>query len=191
MSKENTVLSSAELNAARVLIAFYFLAVAAGLTDGVSLVPVFETFLDPSIASGVSKAVLFTMGFLVLTGVFLRAVALSMAGFLLATYVLAAAKSGNWQPPQTIWRDIALIGALILTYAQREGFFTRRPAPVGKRARKIVTETGGLSKAEQAALLANVPGIEIKGLYAKSKTPRPVLEDVFRDAKTGVDQAVG
>jgi hypothetical protein len=73
---------------------------------------------------------------------------------------------------------------LILTYAQREGFFSRRPAPVGKRVKKMVEETGGLSKAEQAALLAHVPGIEVKGLYAKSKTPRPVLQDVFRDNKT-------
>jgi uncharacterized membrane protein YphA (DoxX/SURF4 family) len=184
MTKDNTVLSSTELNAARVLIAFYFLAVAAGFTDGVSLAPVFESFLDKSIAGGVSQAVLFTMGFLVLVGTFLRAVALGMAGFLLASYVLVAAKTGDWQPPDTIWRDIALIGALILTYAQREGFFSRRPAPVGKRAKKMVDETGGLSKAEQAALLAHVPGIEVKGLYAKSKKPRPVLQDVFRETKT-------
>lgn len=184
MYNDKSILSSAELNAARVLIAFYFIAVGAGFAEGVSLAPVFETFLDPSIAGGVSNAVLFTMGFLVIVGSFLRAVALGMAGLLLASYILTAAKVGNWHPPQTIWRDIALIGALILTYAQREGFFTRRPPPVGKRGRKMVVETGGLSKAEQAALLAQVPGVEVKGLYAKSKTPRPVLKDVFRDSET-------
>jgi uncharacterized membrane protein YphA (DoxX/SURF4 family) len=183
MSKDKTVLSSAEMNAARVLIAFYFLAVAVGFAEGVSLAPVFETFLDQSIAGTVSNAVLFTMGFLVLMGTFLRTVALGMAGFLLSVYILNAVKTGDWQPPQTIWRDIALIGALILTYAQREGLFAGRENKA-RRKSSARENTGGLSRAEQAALLAQVPGVEVKGLYAKSKTPRPVLTDVFRDTST-------
>ncbi|MEO8531631.1 MAG: hypothetical protein ABI459_10430, partial [Deltaproteobacteria bacterium] len=112
IAKLNTrQLGSTEQNVARVLIAFYFIAVAAGFAEGVSLEPLFSAVLSPSSAHLASAVVLFTMGFLVLIGGMLRGVALLMAGLLMASYVLIAAKTGNWQVPSTIWRDIALVGA--------------------------------------------------------------------------------
>jgi len=174
--RNNRQLGSTEHNMARVLIAFYFIAVAAGFADGVSLDPLFGTFLSAPIAHIASSVVLFAMGFLVLIGGMLRGVALLTAGLLMASYVLTAAKTGDWQVPSTIWRDIALVGALILTYAQG---VTR--TSVTKRKPVTRVERGGLSKSEEEALLAQVPGL---GIEPKKSVPprhqRPVLEEVFR-----------
>jgi uncharacterized membrane protein YphA (DoxX/SURF4 family) len=172
----NRQLGATEHNMARVLIAFYFIAVAAGFAEGVSLEPLFGTFMSDSLAHIASAIVLFAMGFLVLIGGILRGVALMTAGLLMASYVLTAAKTGDWQVPSTIWRDIALVGALVLTYAQG----AVRSVPV-KRKPVTRVERGGLSKSEEEALLAQVPG---RGIEPKKSIPprhqRPVLEEVFR-----------
>jgi hypothetical protein len=132
-TRDKTVLTAAELNAARFLIASYFLAVSIGLAEGVSLVPVFAVvFGDGSIASFLSHTVLFVIGVLVLMGIALRQVALSMAGLLLATNILELAATGRVDSAG-VWRDIALVGALVLSYGQREGFFSRKPTPVNRR----------------------------------------------------------
>ncbi|MEO8531432.1 MAG: hypothetical protein ABI459_09415 [Deltaproteobacteria bacterium] len=128
-ARDKNVLSSAELTLARVLIASYFLAVAVGLTDGVTLAPLFSPIFGDGIASFFSHLILFIMGVLVLTGMFLRQVALTAAGLLIAAHFMTFAVTGTVES-QSIWRDIALIGALVLTYGQREGFFTRRPVPL-------------------------------------------------------------
>ncbi|MEO8531431.1 MAG: hypothetical protein ABI459_09410, partial [Deltaproteobacteria bacterium] len=97
---------------------------------------------------------------------------------LMASYVLIAAKTGNWQVPSTIWRVIALVGALILTYAQGNS----RSAPVKRRAATRINR-GGLSKAEEQALLAQVPGLGVETKKAvPSRHQRPVLEEVFRNS---------
>ena len=176
-------LGSTELTIARILIAFYFIAVSVGLADGVSLAPLFGTILDDLMAHYASSALLFSMGFLVLMGTAIRGVALMTAGLLIATYIVTAASTGDWVLPKTIWRDVALIGALVLTYAQ---------PPLRKVAKvqtKPVTraDRGGLSKAEEEAMLAHVPGLGIaerkKAIPARHQ--RPVLQEVFRDQPAG------
>jgi uncharacterized membrane protein YphA (DoxX/SURF4 family) len=132
-TRDKTVLTSAELNAARFLIASYFLAVAVGLAEGVSLTPIFGVlFGEGGVSSFLSHTVLFVMGVLVLLGIAQRQVALTMAGLLLATNILELAATGKVDSAG-VWRDIALVGALILSYGQREGFFTRKPTPLNRR----------------------------------------------------------
>jgi len=128
-ARDKNVLSSGELTLARVLIASYFLANGLGLTDGVSLAPVFAPVFGDSIAAFFSHVILFAMGVLVLLRAALRQVALTAAGLLIAVHFITFAQTGLVDG-QSVWRDIALVGALVLTYGQREGFFTRRPVPL-------------------------------------------------------------
>lgn len=152
-TRDKTVLTAAELNAARFLIASYFLAVAVGLADGVSLSPVFAVlFGEGGVSTFLSHAVLFVIGMLVLMGIALRQVALSMAGLLLATNILVLAKTGTVDS-QGVWRDIALVGALVLSYGQREGFFSRRPTPLNARD---IGDKGPLGDRKQQKLTSSL-----------------------------------
>jgi uncharacterized membrane protein YphA (DoxX/SURF4 family) len=179
MKRDPRALGPTELKIARILIAFYFIAVAVGFAEGVTLIPLFAGFLDPQVSAFASSSVLFVMGFLVLTGSLLRGVALMMSGLLLSVYLLTAIRTGGFEVPTTIWRDIALIGALTLTYAQRENVLLRA---LPKRRQAKSEDHGGLSKKEVDAMLQQVPGVAVRGLYVKPKTPRPeLIAEVFRD----------
>jgi hypothetical protein len=102
-----------------------------------------------------------------------------MSGLLLSVYLLTTIRAGGFDVPTTIWRDIALIGALVLTYAQGENVL-RRAKPRAERMRS--DDHGGLSKKEVDALLQQVPGVAVRGLNVKPKTPRPeLITEVFRD----------
>lgn len=151
--RDKTVLTSAELNAARFLIASYFLAVAVGLAEGVSLTPIFGlVFGEGSVSSFLSHAVLFVMGVLVLMAIAQRHVALVMAVLLLATNIITLSKTGTLDSAG-VWRDIALVGALILSYGQREGYFTRRPMPVNRKKPEEKGPVGGRRYAKLSASL--------------------------------------
>lgn len=102
-------------NLVRVVIASYFLAVALGLIPGTTAVSLTAAFLPEPHAEAVGKLVIFAAGYLVLVGVWLRASALFLATVLFWSSYIANAGTGDLE---AFWRDLALIGALILTYTQ-------------------------------------------------------------------------
>jgi uncharacterized membrane protein YphA (DoxX/SURF4 family) len=106
-------------NVVRILIASYFIAVSTGLISGTNLVALTRFFLPEHAAGAVAAVALFTMGFLVLTGVFLRVTAMLLALTLFWSSFIAAFQAPSYAAIGDFWRDLALIGALILTYAAR------------------------------------------------------------------------
>ncbi len=102
-------------NLVRVVIASYFLAVALGLIPGTTAGSLTAAFLPEPHAGAAGQLVIFAAGYLVLVGVWLRASALFLATVLFWSSYIANAGTGDLE---AFWRDLALIGALILTYTQ-------------------------------------------------------------------------
>jgi uncharacterized membrane protein YphA (DoxX/SURF4 family) len=102
-------------NLVRIVIASYFLAVSLGLIPGTVAWPLTATFLPEPWADVAGKAVIFTTAYLVLVGAWLRVSALLLATVLFWSSYIENAGGGNLE---AFWRDLALIGALILTYTQ-------------------------------------------------------------------------
>lgn len=102
-------------NLVRIVIASYFLAVSLGLIPGTTAGSLTAAFLPEPHAEAAGKLVIFAAGYLVLVGVWLRASALFLATVLFWSSYIANAGTGEIE---AFWRDLALIGALILTYTQ-------------------------------------------------------------------------
>lgn len=102
-------------NLVRIVIASYFLAVSLGLIPGTAALPLTEPFLPAPYAGIASTAIIFATAYLVLLGVWLRLAALMLATVLFWSSYLENAVAGDLEG---FWRDLALIGALILTYTQ-------------------------------------------------------------------------
>lgn len=102
-------------NLVRVVIASYFLAVSLGLIPGTVARPLTATFLPDPWADIAGRAVIFSAAYLVLAGAWLRISALLLATVLFWSSYIENAGSGDLG---AFWRDLALIGALILTYTQ-------------------------------------------------------------------------
>jgi uncharacterized membrane protein YphA (DoxX/SURF4 family) len=101
-------------NLVRVLIASYFLAIGVGLIPGTNASPLTSLVLPEHLAVPAGKAVVFVCAYLVLVGIWLRVTAL-----LLATVLFWSSYMANLpQDLEGFWRDLALVGALMLTYTQ-------------------------------------------------------------------------
>ena len=102
-------------NLVRIVIASYFLAISVGLIPGTTALPLTEPFLPEAHAAAAGKAVVFAAAYLVLLGLWLRFSALLLATLLFWSSYIQNVGAGNLEG---FWRDLALIGALILTYTQ-------------------------------------------------------------------------
>jgi uncharacterized membrane protein YphA (DoxX/SURF4 family) len=104
----------------RILIASYFMALAIGLIPGTDPA-ILISWLMPWIAARiVTGALVFTLALMILVGVQRRAAALLLAIVIFwASYMTLLALPGA-EDIGSFWRDLALIGALILTYADAE-----------------------------------------------------------------------
>ncbi len=110
-----TQLNQSGQNLVRIVIASYFLAVSLGLIPGTVAWPLTAPFLPEPYADLAGKAVIFTTAYLVLVGAWLRVSALLLATVLFWSSYIQNIGSDNLEG---FWRDLALIGALILTYTQ-------------------------------------------------------------------------
>ncbi len=102
-------------NLVRILIASYFIAVSIGFIPGTIATPLTAWFLPAAEADLAARVMVFVTAYLVLVGVWLRLSALVLANLLFWSSYIGNATAGN---VEAFWRDIALIGALILTYTQ-------------------------------------------------------------------------
>lgn len=118
MAASRSQLGQTGQNLIRVLIASYFIAVASGLITGTTATVLTLALVPPAFAATAASALVLVLAFLVLMGIWLRPAAL-----LLSMIIFTASYIGNLLPGNPLaiaefWRDLALIGALMLTYVQ-------------------------------------------------------------------------
>ncbi|MBF9029859.1 hypothetical protein HKCCE3408_05590 [Rhodobacterales bacterium HKCCE3408] len=123
----------------RVLVASYFIVVALGFVPGTDFT-VLEHLGGPSIIVGiVISALVFGLAFMVMIGAYTRLCALLLGLMTVFAAFLGLAHPGASLDIGAFWRDLALIAALMLTYAD--------PAP----AQPTTGDTGGRSASRPAA----------------------------------------
>lgn len=172
-SRDSTLSQSGQ-NLVRVVIASYFLAVALGIIPGTGALPLTAAFLAAPYADAASTAIVFATAYLVLIGVWLRPSALLLATILFWSSYIENIGAGN---VEEFWRDLALIGALILTYTQTlPRAENRRAAFRWSRRVRHVTPTRIVTPRRLVTSRA-APGLR---LVASTDTPLPG-DNIFRD----------
>lgn len=116
--RDRVTLSSTAQNLIRILIASYFLALAAGLVSASHLAAPFAPLLPDPWAARAGGALVFALAYLIMIGVRLRAAALALALLMFVCHLVVAMQTGFAAQLDALWRDVALIGALILTYGE-------------------------------------------------------------------------
>lgn len=125
-------------NLTRILIASYFIAVSLRLIDGTDASVLTVWFMSETISAFVGSLVMFVLGYFVLMGVWLRPAALLLGIILFWASYISNVSDSNPNGISAFWRDLALVGALILTYTQ-----TGRH---GSRGRAMFQSTADVSK---------------------------------------------
>ena len=158
-------------NLVRILIASYFLAVAIGLIPGTGITALSAQILPADQAAIAGNGVLFALAYLVLIGAWLR-----ISALLLATLVFWSSYVAHMGVNlEAYWRDMALVGALILTYTQTQ--------PRAERRRSALRWTPGARRVD-----ATTPIRPRRVLAAHSRVQparRVVLPVSGTDAATG------
>lgn len=134
--RTNRQLAMAGQNLTRILIASYFLAVSLGLINGTDSSVLIVWLLPGTISVFGGNAVVFVLGYLVLTGIWLRPAALLLAIILFWSSYLTSFGTGNDGSLDEFWRDLALIGGLILTYTQTSHRSSKKRA-MFRKMRKV------------------------------------------------------
>ncbi len=178
-SSEN--LSQTGQNLIRVLIASYFIAVSVGMISGTDATPLAATFLPPVQAQFVGSATLFILGYMVMTGIWLRPAALILGLIIFWSSYIVNFGTGATAVVGDFWRDLTLVGALMLTYMKSAPRAAQRRAMIRwtPRVRRIQTN----SKVAPRRVVSTAKPSNVVRLRA---TPRKQLttistENIFRD----------
>ncbi len=111
-------LAATAQNLSRILIASYFMAVALNLVGGTTGHNLALWVVPQEHAGTVASTVIFGLAFMVMIGVWLRPAALLLAIVLFWSSFITIVGPNVMTSLDGFWRDLALIGALFLTYAQ-------------------------------------------------------------------------
>ena len=139
-NRRATTVSRNVLSVVRILIASYFLAMATGLV----FEPASRTFLDGILpgeyAQLASTTYLFVTAFAIMTGVYLRPAALLLAVYIFWSGFLHYDLGGSQEALSAYWRDMALLGAILLIAVTEPGAKARfnpfsKPAVAPRRIR--------------------------------------------------------
>ena len=111
-------LNQAGQNLVRILIASYFMGIALGLIDGTNATILAKAVMPTDAAHIAGPVVMFSLAFLVMIEMWLRPAAL-----LLSLTMFWSSYIANFGPEGAMaigefWRDVVLIGSLMLTYLQ-------------------------------------------------------------------------
>ena len=117
----------------RVLIASYFLAVALQLIPGTDLSVLFSSVIPAPYDAASATGLVFLCSFLIMLGMATRVAALLIALMTMFASYLWMVTLGVHDELGAFWRDVALIAALLLTYAD--------PDPARRRRRLLVHRT--------------------------------------------------
>lgn len=127
-------------NLIRILISSYFIAASLGLISGTNGTALAGALLPEPYAHYLGTLTVFGLAYLVLTGMWLRPAALLLALTIFwSSYIINFGAAGELKIGN-FWRDLALIGALFLTYAESGPRTSARRAMLRYRAtaRRIV-----------------------------------------------------
>ena len=108
-------------SAIRLLIVSYFMALALGIIKGTDLAVLAAPFMPEVLANFVSGFGVLCLSAMILFGFHRRLAALLLAIILFWCSYLASVSPAGLEDIGSFWRDLALIGALLLTYAEAEG----------------------------------------------------------------------
>ena len=113
----------------RFLTVSYFIALALGIVPGTDMTVLTGPFMNGPLGSIVTSGVILALSTLILLGWYRRAAALSLAICVFWASYLAVMAAPTDAQLSAFWRDLILIGALVMTYADAK---TDRPAPFQK-----------------------------------------------------------
>ena len=129
------------LNLIRIAISAYFVAVALDWADGVDKGALFHSLNTPGIADFIGSMLLFYLAFVYMCGFQLRMSALFLAVFVLASAFVSTFVHQNGEDfgGSGLWRDLAFVCAILLSYASLSRRDLRRVAVLREKlqARKL------------------------------------------------------
>ncbi|MBO6603485.1 MAG: DoxX family protein [Roseicyclus sp.] len=127
---DRITLNSTAQNLLRIVIASYFLAVGLNLIPGTSLTPLLAQVAPEQLAAPLASLVVFSLAFLVMIGLYMRPAALILGMMTFLSSYLTMLELGVADELGAFWRDLVLVAALMLTYAEN--------APRDYRMRKMI-----------------------------------------------------
>ena len=135
-------------NVVRILISSYFIAFAIGVFPGTDVSVLLDQFLPAWISTFLTHLGVFTLAVMILTGVQRRAAALLLAIMVFWASYMILMSGPTVDVLGNFWRDLALIGALIMTYADADSYCqniggSRHPALAAYLAISIISRTCG------------------------------------------------
>ncbi len=115
---ERVTLNMTAQNLLRILIASYFLAVGLNLIPGTDLSLLTKQLLPEHVAVPLAAMLVFALAFMVMIGMFMRPAALVLGLLTFFASYLRMIELGVEDELGTFWRDLVLVAALMLTYAE-------------------------------------------------------------------------
>ncbi len=180
--KTNENLSQTGQNLIRILIASYFIAVSVGMISGTDATPLAATFLPPVQAQFVGSATIFILGYMVMTGIWLRPAALILGLIMFWSSYIANFGASSTAVIGDFWRDLTLVGALMLTYVKSAPRATQRRAMIRwtPRVRRIQTKT----MVAPRRVVSKAKPSNVVRLRSAPRAPvaTKTTENIFRDA---------
>lgn len=162
----------------RLLVVSYFLALGIGTIDGVDASVLATPFVSQDAADLVTAGIVILLSSMILLGFFRRAAALLLALVVFwASYLTMVVQSGPEQIA-TFWRDIALIGALLLTYGE-----TKAPIKINIPAIVESIRTGKFLQAMKADVEQTVQAEKPEGekaVHVSGQHPKRVKSELYR-----------
>lgn len=188
----------------RIVIASYFLAVALGAIPGTDFNTLIEQIAPPRAAPILSAALVFGLAYMVMIGVWTRGAALVLGLMVLFSAYLEVIVPAPGHGVETLggfWRDLALIAALLLSYAEPQLPAEARAAAgriAGKAKvtpRRVIQPTRLVKPAPQPAEIAVLAEARVAASRRKARiSPRPVdlraplaadeIEEVFHSDRS-------
>lgn len=193
LAKDRITLTATGANLIRIVIASYFLALGAGVIPGTDVSALFSAVLPPPWAALLSGALVFGLAYLVLVGVWLRPAALLLALVMFWASYISAAQAGFGPQLGSFWRDMALIAALILTYAETDPRArTRRAALRSLRApRRLLTSDERVAPRRVfSASAPKAPVIPFRPAAALTQLARPAPAFTFASLRQSADREI-
>lgn len=160
---ERVTLNTTAQNLLRILIASYFLAGGLNLIPGTSLAPLAEQILPAHVAAPLAAMIVFALAFLVMIGLYMRPAALILGLMTFFASYLRMIELGVANELGTFWRDLVLVAALMLTYAENapRDYQMRRAIRRKITPRRIVVAPGHVSARAPALVTPQiVPNVE-------------------------------
>ncbi|QFT95812.1 hypothetical protein FIU85_00715 [Roseovarius sp. THAF8] len=162
------------------------MATALGLISGVATPALFLSFTDPQTADLIGTVLLFSITAAFLLGLWLRLTSLMLAIFVFATSVAQNLMLADTPLVEPFWRDLALVGAVLLSYTglkrteiSRAAFVWRRSTPRLRNDQVVVVPrrvTAGATAADRAQQRARTTSAMQPLTRTQAVSPQPALE---------------